>query len=74
MFKKQLVSDKTSSLLTKISNSLERIEKEQVRQRIDLSNLLRFLVKINNSLGLQKQVDDYFTDHDEENPPELEDK
>ncbi len=74
MFKKQLVSDATSIFLTNISISLERIEKEQIHNRIDIANIMRFLKRIHNNLELQQQVDKYF-DQDETSPQtELEDK
>ncbi len=69
MFKKQLVSDATSIFLTNISISLERIEKEQVHNRVDIANIMRFLKKIHNNLELQEQVDKYFEDTPETEEP-----
>ncbi len=74
MFKKQLVSDKTSIFLTNISISLERIEKEQVHNRVDVSNIMRLLKKIHNNLELQEQVDKYFESNETSPQTELEDK
>ncbi len=49
-----------------IDKSLNRIEKEQVHQRKDLSVINALLKQLINDLNLQKQVDEYF----EETPPE----
>ncbi len=55
-----------------VFNKLDVIQSEQRHARQDLALLIRMITSINNSLNLQKQVDEYF----EETSPqtELEDK
>ncbi len=48
-------------------NSLNRIEKEQVNQRKDLSVINSLLKSIMADIGIQKQVDNYF-DQSETSP------
>ncbi len=55
-------------LTTNLINSLNRIEKEQVNQRKDLSVINALLKSLIADLGVQKQVDDYFDK--EETPPQ----
>ncbi len=62
-------------LNNKIYYSLDRIEKEQVHQRKDLSVINALLKSLLADVGIQKQVDSYFEEK-EETPPQtdLEDK
>ncbi len=60
MFIKTKSKESDFSFTTHISNSLDRIEKEQVHQRKDLSVINALLKSLINDIGLQKQVDDYF--------------
>ncbi len=62
-------SDNKSDLYKNISNKLELVLAEQRHQRIDLAALLRMEQSIYNALALQKQVDEYF-DEDDENKSE----
>ncbi len=45
-----------------VFNKLDVIQSEQRHARQDLALLIRMITSINNSLNLQKQVDEYFED------------
>ncbi len=46
--------------LPKINSDLDMILTEQRHQRADLQEVKRMLVKINNSIALQTQVDEFY--------------
>ncbi len=76
---------KSQGTYKKLANNIEVILNEQRHQRMDLSSIIRRLVKIDESLvkvlndgehdeNLQKQVDEYFetspqTESDKQSPP-----
>ncbi len=51
-----------------INQSLNRIEREQVHQRKDLSVINALLKSLLSDIGIQKQVDDYFERNNETSP------
>ncbi len=64
-------SNSESDLSKNIINKLEMLLSEQRHQRSDLSILLNLTNKLINSTNLQKQVDEFFEDS-ENNIPEVE--
>ncbi len=57
-----------------VFNKLNMLLDEQKHQRCDLDVIYRMLTKVINSANLQRQVDDYFEDKDEDIPEKVEDK
>ncbi len=55
-----------------VFNKLDMLLAEQRHQRQDLVLLLNWTSKLLNSANLQKQVDEYFTEDDEETSPQTE--
>ncbi len=49
-----------------VFNKLETIQSEQRHQRVDLALITRQLGKLINDMHLQKQVDEYFDERDDE--------
>ncbi len=64
-------SNSQSDLSKNIINKLDMLLSEQRHQRSDLSILLNLTNKLINSTNLQKQVDEFFDDS-ENNIPEVE--
>ncbi len=68
---KFLFKSSQDSDFQKLINKLDMILTEQRHQRSDLASLLRLQTNLINSTNLQKQVDEFFEDS-ENNIPEVE--
>ncbi len=68
---KFLFKSNDSDLQKMLINKLDMLLAEQRHQRSDLSILLNLINKLINSTNLQKQVDEFFDDS-ENNIPEVE--
>ncbi len=72
IFKSRTGLTKNSSInLGILDRSLQFILKEQRHQRTDLQDIKRMLNKLLIDKHLQMQVDEYFTDDKQEQPPEV---
>ncbi len=70
-----LKKSKESDFFTNtIVHKLDLLLKEQVQQRLDLSNINALLKSMMADSGLQKQVDEYFTEDETSPQTDLEDK
>ncbi len=69
MFLKTKSSD-PDLFFNNLTNSLKRIENEQVHQRKDLSIINVLLKSLMADIGIQKQVDDYFEKDLQETSPQ----
>ncbi len=57
-------------LTSNLIRALKRIETEQVHQRKDLSVINALLKSLLADIGIQKQVDDYFEEKEDETSPQ----